>query len=275
MSILKKSVGVINAILLVLLFIIIQFVMGIPNILLMIKTGVLSTNRTLSIFTLILSLFLFIKIVNWKSKKYSFRDKFIVKANMRSIFLPIALAVVGMGIVLSEFVNLIRVVLPFNDYLTIIFDRMHSAGISTIILIVIVGPIVEEVVYRGIILEGLQRKYKESFSIILSALIFGAIHLNIYQFVPAFVLGLLFGYIYMKTKCLTLCVLGHALNNSMYFIFVHLLSINIEGYTLNGFQPLWFLSIGIVCSIIGGLMILKKLEGKKEEEKAVSEHLVI
>ncbi|MCY6371841.1 CPBP family intramembrane glutamic endopeptidase [Clostridium ganghwense] len=79
--------------------------------------------------------------------------------------------------------------------------------------IVIVAPIYEELLFRKIFLGGMSKRYKKVTALVLSSLIFGAMHLNIPQFVNAFFLGLILGVIYLKTESLTLCMIAHGFNN--------------------------------------------------------------
>jgi membrane protease YdiL (CAAX protease family) len=78
----------------------------------------------------------------------------------------------------------------------------------------------EELVFRGVILAGLLKKYSVKKSIIISSLLFGIIHLNGIQFINAFFLGIFIGYIYVKTKSIYLCMYFHILFNIIGFIYI-------------------------------------------------------
>ncbi|NFP89960.1 CPBP family intramembrane glutamic endopeptidase [Clostridium sporogenes] len=80
-----------------------------------------------------------------------------------------------------------------------------------IISLIIIAPIFEEILMRGIILEGFLNKYKPVTAIIASSIIFGAMHLNIPQFINATIIGIL----YYKTRSLALCIVAHMLNNAI------------------------------------------------------------
>lgn len=90
----------------------------------------------------------------------------------------------------------------------------------------ILAPICEEWLCRGMILRGLlnyrrkddSRGMKPGWAIFLSALIFGLIHLNPWQALPAIVLGVLFGYVYWRTGSLKLTMLMHCFNNTLALI---------------------------------------------------------
>jgi|GEM_PF-6266932 len=77
---------------------------------------------------------------------------------------------------------------------------------------VLLAPLVEEYVYRGVLLEGM-KPYGERFAVTASAVLFGLTHGNLMQFLPAVLIGWFLGYIRMKTGSWGVCVLLHALNN--------------------------------------------------------------
>lgn len=76
----------------------------------------------------------------------------------------------------------------------------------------IIGPIAEELMFRGVILRRLSI-VSQRFAIFASALIFGMMHLNILQMVMAFSIGLVLGYAAVKTGSLLLPIAGHMFIN--------------------------------------------------------------
>lgn len=85
----------------------------------------------------------------------------------------------------------------------------------TLISVSVFAPIFEEWLCRGIILRGLLSKMSPTGAITISALFFAVIHLNPWQALPAFILGMWFGYVYYKTGSLKLTMLMHFANNTM------------------------------------------------------------
>ena len=85
---------------------------------------------------------------------------------------------------------------------------------------IIVAPIFEELLFRGIILNGLLNKYKNNSkkAIIYSAIIFGMVHLNIPQGINAFIAGIILGFIYYYTKSMKLSIFAHFVNNLITFV---------------------------------------------------------
>ncbi len=83
----------------------------------------------------------------------------------------------------------------------------------TVVSTVIFAPIFEEWLCRGMVLRGLMQKVHPAWAMIISSVFFAFIHLNPWQAIPAFVLGMLFAYVYYMTGSLKLTMLMHAVNN--------------------------------------------------------------
>lgn len=100
------------------------------------------------------------------------------------------------------------------DWIGDAFDSMQDNW-GGILFISLLGPIVEELVYRGAITRELLRRYHPGVAIVLSAFLFGLAHFNPVQTVFAFVLGLLLGWMYWRTRSVVPCVVFHVLNNGL------------------------------------------------------------
>lgn len=90
----------------------------------------------------------------------------------------------------------------------------------------ILVPLAEEIVFRGAILRTLLRLLPGNWhwgAIIISALIFGAVHGNMVQFVHATLLGLLLGWMYWRTDSIVPGVVLHWVNNSVAYVICRLM----------------------------------------------------
>lgn len=102
----------------------------------------------------------------------------------------------------------------YYQYFSKLMEQMSNDKATLILLAVIMAPLFEEIVFRGIIQKGLINKgLKPKTAIIISAVIFGLVHGNPWQFVGAVLLGSVLGLVYYKTKSLLLPILLHAFNN--------------------------------------------------------------
>jgi len=81
---------------------------------------------------------------------------------------------------------------------------------------VLLPPVVEEYVFRGVVLQSL-RKYGNGFAIVLSAALFAMMHGSFAQMIATFLMGLVFGYMAVKSESLLPTILLHFLNNGIAF----------------------------------------------------------
>ncbi len=94
---------------------------------------------------------------------------------------------------------------------------IKSQPFVAFLLLAVAAPLLEEILFRGIILHFLLKKTSPRTAIVLSALMFGLFHLNIWQFTGAFIMGIYFGFLYWKTRSLFYPVLFHFINNALAF----------------------------------------------------------
>lgn len=106
-----------------------------------------------------------------------------------------------------------RVGYSFPD---ISFDKMLSSpwGVIGVVLSVCLMPaLFEELIFRGLILQGLASKFKPFFAIFLSSLAFSLMHMSPAQTIHQFLLGMALGYIVLATKSIWSGTLLHFFNN--------------------------------------------------------------
>ncbi len=105
--------------------------------------------------------------------------------------------------------------IPMPEFMAREFDRLfvQSTPLASLLLLTVAPPLAEEILCRGFILRSLLARWRPAGAISVSALIFGVMHLNPWQFFYAVWLGMLIGWVYWRTRSLGLCVLMHALNN--------------------------------------------------------------
>ncbi len=121
------------------------------------------------------------------------------------------------GIVIEPLLNL------FPDRY---FERLNSMvgrGGWTILTLVVAAPIIEEIFFRGLVLESLSRRWKSGAAVAASAALFGLIHLNPPQILNAAVIGVIMGYIYLRSHSLLPVIVIHAINNALAYMQLELL----------------------------------------------------
>ena len=87
--------------------------------------------------------------------------------------------------------------------------------ITGILVAGILGPITEELLYRGIIFRLLEKYSNKWTALIVSSLMFGFVHLSFAQSVYAAIMGLIAGIVYMKTRKLAWTILIHITINTI------------------------------------------------------------
>lgn len=220
-----------------------------------------------------ISCFLLLILYLYREHTLNLRKLFSLDKISISYIPPMCSIVLGFNIILSEADNILRTFLPVNAYWGEIFNdlfSMHYGLLAAFIAVSIVAPLVEELLFRGIILRGFLKYYSVKKSIIVSALLFGIMHLNPWQFLGAFMFGILFGWWFVKTRSIIPCILGHALNNSLAFL-IKLIGLNIPGFNSNynvvEHQPIWFNAIGIVLILFGMICLIKLFNNTENNTK--------
>ena len=112
----------------------------------------------------------------------------------------------------SVFGSMLSMVLSNGEATDRVADLAMQTNIWNVVFLVIVGPIFEEWLFRKQLIDH-TRKYGEKTAILLSGLAFGLFHMNLFQFFCAFLLGLMFGYVYTRTSKLRYSTAMHMIIN--------------------------------------------------------------
>lgn len=176
-----------------------------------------------------------------------------------TLIMPLAITIIGLSPLLSDLGNLVVLLLPLPDLIAQFFDTTvgsEEQAWQLMLLLVVIAPLTEEPIFRGLMLNGLLQQRRPWVAIFVTAVLFAAMHLNPWQFSPALVLGLLFGWWFLRTRSIWPCVLGHLINNSMPFVAASIPGFEIPGYTSSAseailFQPLWFDMAGLALLVVG------------------------
>ncbi|MBT8219052.1 MAG: CPBP family intramembrane metalloprotease [Bacteroidia bacterium] len=108
--------------------------------------------------------------------------------------------------------------IPIPDSFLDELNRMvGDFGIFSFLTIVIAAPILEELIFRGIILDGFLKNYSPTKAIIYSSLMFGLIHMNPWQFINATLIGVFLAWLYYRTRSIWPCIFLHMANNGLIF----------------------------------------------------------
>ena len=173
------------------------------------------------------------------------------------VWLSVGLSILGLGIMLSELNNAVISVIPMPDVMQDIYHKLVGKKVSYLSALtgaVVIAPLGEEILFRGIILRGLLAHYTQSRAIVWSAILFGLVHLNPWQSPGAFILGIVFAWWVIQTGSLWPAILGHALNNFLFVTFVHF---EIPGFPISEdfnviiHNPWWLNACGPILVALG------------------------
>jgi len=222
-----------------------------------------------TIFANLLSFVLVIFIGCKKSHK-KLSEIFVIKNVTFSLWIAVIVFTFGLVIVSSEIDNLVSYLIPKPEFFQQLFGTIveNKYIAISIILVGLMPAFGEEMMFRGVILGGFKDNYTNKKAIIVSALLFGIVHLNPWQFVTAFIFGIIVGWVCLKTKSLLLCIYMHLFNNMTSVILIRLEDvIPIKGFNTTSpeyaFQPLWFDAAGIILTGIGVLLFFHGINKAK------------
>lgn len=92
--------------------------------------------------------------------------------------------------------------------------------LSNILVIAVLAGVGEELLFRGV-LQKILIKWTRNIhiGIFITAILFSAIHLQFFGFIPRLILGALLGYLYVWSRSLWVPIIAHAMNNAWVVIF--------------------------------------------------------
>lgn len=143
-------------------------------------------------------------------------------------------------------------------------DQDVGRGVAALLAVVVIAPLFEEFICRGLVYGSLRLRYGERGALLLSALFFGLLHLQPAAVVNAFVMGLVLAFVYRVAGTLWAAVALHALNNLMAYLQM------VTGYADRGLWELVGERVGLYVSIYmvaAALMIIGVISLRRMPEK--------
>ena len=154
---------------------------------------------------------IFLLIVRPMSNTVRSKRKLTVKEFFELLFVSFAFMFIGstVGTYINSFVSK----LLGRESVDLTSDLIISSPWWLILIVaVVIGPIIEEVMFRKLLMDKLGM-YGDRIAIVISAVAFGIFHGNISQICYATLVGLILAYIYSKTSKITYCIGLHMLLN--------------------------------------------------------------
>lgn len=198
-------------------------------------------------------------IINHYQKKFVLKISYKIDDSF-NIFTYLKFVIIALGAawltstVISCIMNMLSGIIIFE---TPDFSAKYNLVNNIILCIhtIIVAPITEELLFRGIILTKL-KQYGKTFAIIIVSMLFGLLHGNLSQTIPAFVMSLFLCQVTLKSGSIIPAISIHMINNAV----AQLLGID------NSFFQI-FLDIMIAGIIIVAIiLIIKEYKGKERQK---------
>jgi membrane protease YdiL (CAAX protease family) len=191
----------------------------------------------------------------------------------RGNLLPgVTMLALGTAVMVAEVANLTLFALPMPEFVSRMMTETLSLEENPILgtlALVIVAPVTEEFVCRRWLLASMLQRWSPARSITLSAVAFGAMHMNPWQFFYATVLGFSLGWLYWRTRSTALCIAWHAIHNSLSVLFTFWKP-DIPG--LRGgfgdpveFNPWWLNLAGVILIGLAGIWIVRRTDPREPD----------
>lgn len=156
----------------------------------------------------------------------------------------------GLGLTVGMTLNLLYILdaSMLTDYANQFSDTTeYSSFLWKVFFICLAGPVIEEMLYRGVLYRVVKRFLPYLWANLIQAVIFAISHYNPIQTFYTFNLGLILGYTYSKYQTIAAPILIHISFNVMGFLLPELLTV----YVLSRVQ-----NIGILFSIVFSLLCI-------------------
>ena len=182
-----------------------------------------------------------------------------------------ALLAAGLTIAAGYIADPVVTLLPdMPEFLEQALESMVSGNVLINLLCVsIFAPFFEEWLCRGMVLRGLlARNVKPVWAILFSAFFFAFIHFNPWQAIPAFMLGCLFGYVYYKTRSLSLTMLMHCVNNTLAVVLGQIDSLKDMKSWMDVLEPqlFWIIFAACVLFLVLGVRAISRIHVVDSED---------
>ena len=182
-----------------------------------------------------------------------------------------ALLVAGLTIAAGYIADPVVTLLPdMPEFLEQALESMVSGNVLINLLCVSVfAPFFEEWLCRGMVLRGLlARNVKPVWAMLFSAFFFAFIHFNPWQAIPAFMLGCLFGYVYYKTRSLSLTMLMHCVNNTLAVVLGQIDSLKDMKSWMDVLEPqlFWIIFAACVLFLVLGVRAISRIHVVDSED---------
>lgn len=144
--------------------------------------------------------------------------------------------------------------------------------------VAIIPPLIEEFIFRGIVYKGYRSSGRRRAAVFLSAFLFGLFHMNLNQFIYAFIIGILLALVVEATGSIWSSVICHLIFNAESVITMYLTEYLYPGYLESyefgsdgmGDTIVWYAIVAVIAFIIL-VFVLKGMSANEDREEELKE----
>jgi len=152
------------------------------------------------------------------SKRDSFRShyRFSTKPSMLQLFIAITIGFSALFFS-SYIVRGLAIMSPiaYANYVAAFENLQLGSALSFFVAVVLIAPLFEEILFRGWMFNQIQRTFSVVTAVVVSGVMFGVFHLNIFQGTFATVLGIVLGLSLLWTNSIWVPITIHLVNNGL------------------------------------------------------------
>ena len=171
--------------------------------------------------------------------------------------IPISIATVISANILTQYINfpIIKLIdMPVGN------DAIYNSAyelVITIVLMCVIPAMLEEILFRGIILEELSARFSHRGALLITATIFAAVHLDFSNLIPQFVLGAILCLITFAEKSVLTAMIAHFANNLFAIILRE---------QFNSYYSSYGILLFVLCLMVttAGVVYFKKKTSRRE-----------
>jgi membrane protease YdiL (CAAX protease family) len=194
-----------------------------------------NTNLSLILIGFLEFIFIVPSLIYFYKNDYSYKKYFKLNNISNKILFPLVVFSIGVFI-LSVAIDMLR----WNDVYSFLI---------IIISVVVIAPIIEEMIFRGLLLRGLEKKYESVvLSVIYSSILFAVIHVLPSFFIQIFLIGMILGFLSIKFNSIFPGIVLHSINNLLTLLLLNLNGNYFDFYLKNDF-------VNWKMVIVGGILI--------------------
>lgn len=199
----------------------------------------------------------------WRIRPFDYRQAFSGK------MVPSILGI-GLGgcIVVALLLSVLQMLFPqfFAEYQQTMNQFEQGETILTLCYVLLVGPVTEELIFRGAILDRLRLAYPFWIANLVQAALFGLYHMNLVQGIYAFLCGVLLGLVCRTTDTILASILAHITFNATNYLLEYLFPAD---RAVSVPQYLGTFLVGVVCFAAGLWYTIQAYTKKRETTKTL------